>query len=248
MKRKILDAINVAFIPVLIILVWEFASQNGYVKVTLLPPPSQIIKKLWSLCLTGVLFKNILISLQRVVKGYLLGAFLGVGIGILMGLFPVVRKGLSFLTNLLRPIPMLAWIPVFILWLGIGETTKVCVIALAAFWPVLINVFDGISNVDKKYLEVSTIFCKRKLETVFQVIIPAALPSITTGLRLASGNALMGVVGAEMFAASAGIGFMISNAREMAQADKMFGGVLVIGVLGWILNLIVSKLNKKTQY
>lgn len=242
---KIGDIFIPLIVPIIILLIWEYCAANGYIKATLMPQPSKIANTLWDLILKGTLQKNIFISLKRVLVGYILGASLGIITGVAMGLFPIVKKLLSFLTNVMRPIPMIAWIPVFILWLGIGENTKVAVIALGTFWPVLINVVDGIEGVDKKYIEVSTIFCKNKWEQIQHVIIPAAMPSVVTGLRLASGNALMGVIAAEMFAASSGIGFMVSNAREMAQADKMLGGVFVIGILGWILNLLVTHLHRK---
>ena len=122
---------------------------------------------------------------------------------------------------------------------------KIIVIAIGTFWPVLLNVVSGIRNVDKKYLEVSTIFRKSRFTTITKVVLPAAMPSIFTGLRIASGNALMGVIGAEMFAASSGLGYMVSYAREMSQPAKMLGGVFVIGVLGCLLNTAVASLEKK---
>lgn len=231
-------------IPIILLAIWEYAAGHGYIKATLMPPPSKIWKTLVTLTQKGTLQKNILVSLKRVLAGYLLGSLLGVVLGVAMGLFSTVRRLMTLVTDILRPIPLIAWVPVFILWLGIGEKTKIVVIALGTFWPVLINVIDGITYVDQKYLEVATIFCKGKADTIVHVILPAALPSIFTGLRLASGNALMGVVGAEMFAASAGIGYMVSNARELAQADKMLGGVFIIGILGWLLNLLVSHLGR----
>lgn len=246
--RRTADFLIAVIVPVLLLVLWEYCAKYGYIKVTLMPPPTKIARVLWNLIQKGTLQKNIMISLKRVVSGYLLGAAMGIVVGVAMGLFPLVKKLFSFLTNILRPIPMLAWIPVFILWLGIGEITKIAVIALGTFWPVLINVVDGIESVDQKYLEVSTVFCKNKAEQIKDIIIPASLPSMVTGLRLASGNALMSVIAAEMFAASAGLGFMISNAREMAQADKMLGGVFVIGLFGWILNYLVMHLNRRQKH
>jgi sulfonate transport system permease protein len=130
---------------------------------------------------------------------------------------------------------------------GIDERSKVIVIAIGTFWPVLLNVIGGIVNVDKKYLEVSTILMKSKWTTITKVVLPAAVPSIFTGLRIASGSALMGVIGAEMFAASSGLGYMITYAREMSQPAKMLGGVFVIGILGAILNGIVAAIQKKGE-
>lgn len=244
LRKWILNLLMALIIPILLLSLWEYAAGHDYIKATLMPPPSKIWKTLVALIQKGTLQKNIFVSLKRVLAGYLMGTLFGVVFGVAMGLFSAVRRLMTLLMDILRPIPLIAWVPVFILWLGIGEASKIVVIALGTFWPVFINVTDGIIYVDKKYIEVATVFCKNKADTIAHVILPAALPSIFTGLRLASGNALMGVVGAEMFAASSGLGYMVSNARELAQADKMLGGVLIIGILGWLLNLLVMHLGR----
>lgn len=232
-------------IPVFLLIVWEVLASQGVIKETIMPRPSKIGSALWKLVLNGKLPRDIGISLRRVLVGYFTGAAFGIIFGIALGLFPKLNKLFSLLFELLRPIPIIAWVPVLILWVGIDEKSKIIVISIGTFWPVLLNVIGGIKNVDKKYLEVSAVFMKSKAETIVKVVLPAALPSIFTGLRIASGNALMGVIGAEMFAASSGLGYMVAYAREMSQPAKMLGGVFVIGILGCILNTVVNSIEKR---
>lgn len=244
-KNKVKNFLIALIIPILLLCLWEVLAAQGIIKETIMPRPSKIGATLWDLTLKGKLPKDIGISLRRVVLGYVAGSLAGIIVGIAFGLFPKVNTAFSLLMEVLRPIPIIAWVPVLILWVGIDEKSKIIVIAIGTFWPVLLNVVSGIQNVNKKYLEVSTIFMKSRATTITKVVLPAAMPSIFTGLRIASGNALMGVIGAEMFAASSGLGYMVSYAREMSQPAKMLGGVFVIGVLGCILNTLVASLEKK---
>lgn len=244
-KNKIKNFFISLIIPILLLCLWEVLATHGVIKETIMPRPSKIGSTLWDLTLKGKLPKDIGISLRRVVLGYVVGSLAGIVLGITFGFFPKVNTAFSLLMEVLRPIPIIAWVPVLILWVGIDENSKIIVIAIGTFWPVLLNVVSGIRNVDKKYLEVSTIFMKSRTTKITKVVLPAAMPSIFTGLRIASGNALMGVIGAEMFAASSGLGYMVSYAREMSQPAKMLGGVFVIGVLGCILNTLVASLEKR---
>lgn len=244
-KNKIKKILISLVIPVLLLCLWEILASYGMIKETIMPRPTKIGVTLWKLILNGRLPKDIAISLRRVILGYIAGGTAGIVVGIAFGLFPKVNTAFSLLMEVLRPIPIIAWVPVLILWVGIDERSKIIVIAIGTFWPVLLNVVSGIRNVDKKYLEVSTIFMKSRFTTITKVVLPAAMPSIFTGLRIASGNALMGVIGAEMFAASSGLGYMVSYAREMSQPAKMLGGVFVIGILGFVLNTLVAGLEKR---
>ncbi len=246
MKKKKLDpAILVAVaVPVILLLLWEYAGNNNLIKTTLLPTPSEIWKATVASIRRGTLQRNTCISLLRVLEGYLLGSALGILLGISMGLSGFFRKSMSILTGVLRPIPIIAWVPILILFLGIDEMSKVVVIAIGTFWPVLTNVMYGVRDVDVKFLEVSRLFVKSRREIICHVVIPAALPSIFSGLRTAIGIAWISVVGAELIASSSGLGFMISYARELSRADNMFSGVMIIGVIGWLINVLIGKLEK----
>lgn len=246
-KSQLIKILQALVVPVLIIAIWQIGGTHGWIKTSAISTPASIWDKMIDLIQKGTLQHNILISIRRVILGYLVGSFFGIILGVLLGALRKVNAYLKLLLDLLRPVPVIVWVPVLILWIGIGENTKVIVIAIGTFWPVFLNVVDGVTNVNKKYLEVATIFVKDKSETIFQVVIPAALPYLITGLRIASGNALMGVIVAEMFASSSGIGYMVNFAREMNQPSMMMVGVLVIAILGALLNTFIQKYNQKGQ-
>lgn len=243
-KNKWTDRSLAIGVPVILIVVWELASRAGLINKTILPAPSQIVHAGIVLLQEGVLQKDIGISLLRVVEGYLIGGVLGIIVGILMAVFPKVESALSLITELLRPIPIVAWVPVLILWMGIGESSKVTVIAIGTFWPVLINVIDSIKGVDQKYLEVAQVFVKDKATTLRKVVMPAALPGIFTGLRVAVGTAWVSVIGAEMIASSSGLGYLISYSRELAQPDSMLVGVVSIAIIGLLINKFLNFIQK----
>jgi len=227
-------------LPVFILLLWEFSSRMGFVKSTLLPSPTDIFITSLNMIKSGELFHHLGISIFRVLQGYAIGASLGIAVGVLTGLFPKIEQIFSLFLGFLRPIPVIAWVPVLILWMGIDESSKITVIAIGSFWPVLINVVDGIRNVDKRYLEVAQILEKNRKQVLFKVVFPSALPSIFTGLRIGIGTAWMCVVGAELIAASSGIGYLIMYSRELLQSDVMYVGVFSIGITG----LLIDKLLK----
>jgi sulfonate transport system permease protein len=231
-------------VPVTLLVLWEVACREGFLKPLILPAPTAIAKAFVVQIESGDLFRDIGISLLRIIQGYAIGAFFGLTIGILIGIFKRIDQATSVVLSFLRPIPIFAWLPVIILWLGIDEITKVIIIALGCFWPILLNVIAGIKNVDKKYLEVARILEKNRYQTLIKVVFPSALPSIFTGLRIGIGMAWMCVVAAEMIAATSGIGFLISYSREMLQPDVMFVGVFSIGIVGLIIDRIFKLLEQ----
>lgn len=232
-------------VPLLLIVVWELLSKKGFIRPTILPPPSDIWLVLVDMTTSGELPKHLLVSLVRVIKGFSVGALLGLVVGVLIGLSPRVERALVLITGLLRPIPIIAWVPVLILWMGIDEASKITVIAIGSFWPVLLNVVHGIRNTDKKYVEVATILEKNRWTLLTKVVLPSALPSIFTGIRIGIGIAWMSVVGAELIAASSGVGYMIMYARELSQADVMLVGVISIGITGLLIDFLIRTLETR---
>lgn len=231
-------------IPLILIIVWQITSNMGILNASILPPPTKLVATLKDIIVDGSLGKNILVSLRRVAFGYALGTILGIIVGIAVGLFPIVEKLLCPIMEIMRPIPILAWVPVLILWAGIGENSKIITIAIGTFWSVLLNTTDGVKNVNGKYTEVAKIFMKKRRDKIFLVMLPAALPSIFTGLRIGIGSAWLSVIGAEMVAASSGLGYFITYNREMMKPAKMYAGVITIGVIGWLINILIRKLEK----
>lgn len=232
-------------VPLLLIAGWELLSLKGYIKPAILPAPSAIWSILVEMIKTGELQNHLLVSLWRVVKGFSAGAALGLVGGVLIGLSPRIERALVLITGLLRPIPIIAWVPVLILWMGIDEASKITVIAIGSFWPVLLNVVHGIRNTDRKYVEVATILEKSRWTLLTKVVLPSALPSIFTGIRIGIGIAWMSVVGAELIAASAGVGYMIMYARELSQADVMLVGVVSIGITGLLIDYLIRTLETR---
>jgi sulfonate transport system permease protein len=229
-------------VPLVLIILWELLSRKGLVRPTILPPPSAIWGTFAEMFRSGELLNHLWTSIRRVIQGFTAGAGLGLVAGFLIGLSPRAERALVLITGLLRPIPIIAWVPVLILWIGIDESSKVTVIAIGSFWPVLLNVIHGIRNTDKKYLEVATILEKDRFTLLSRVIFPSALPSTFTGIRIGIGIAWMSVVGAEMIAASSGVGFLIMYARELSQADVMLVGVASIGITGLLIDFLIRTL------
>ena len=243
--QKILDYMLMFLTPTLIVILWEIFSNKGLINASIVPSPIIIWNTLVQMAQSGELLKHLEVSLTRVLKGYAIGCILGISIGTLMGLVKKFERALVLLIGLLRPIPVIAWVPMLILWLGIDETSKVTVIAIGTFWPVLLNTIHGIVSTNKKYLEVGEILEKNKTTVLLKIIFPSAMPSIFTGLRIGIGSAWMSVVGAELIAASSGIGYLISYARELSQPDVMIVGVISIGIIGLSIDTLIKIIQKR---
>lgn len=245
-KKRIADfKILGLIIPVLLVFVWQMSGEIGLVNQSILPLPSNLLTVLVNIISDGTLFLHISVSLRRVLLGYFVGAGCGIILGVLLGLFPLAETLLNVILEIFRPIPILAWVPVLILWAGIGESSKIITIAIGSFWSVLLNTTDGVRNVDEKYKEVAKIYMKSKKDTVFSVILPAALPSIFTGLRIGVGSAWLSVIGAEMVAASSGLGYYITYNREVMKPARMYVGVFTVGVIGWIINMLIRYIERR---
>ena len=156
-----------------------------------------------------------------------------------MGLFASVNRMLSSVINILRPIPVIALIPIFIMILGVGEAANLSIIIIGAVWPILLNTVAGVLSVDQKLVEVAYVYGLSRKKIVFQIVLPSALNHILTGLRLGIGGAWVSVVAAEMIGATSGIGYMIMFAKSLAQAANMYVLVLVIGVIGFLVDRIL---------
>ena len=235
-------------IPVLMLILWEYASTNGILNSSILPRPT----KIWAACVaqieSGALQRHIVASVDHIAKGFLLGSALGLVFGCIFGLNKRVEEVFNLLLGMVRPIPPIACIPVFILLLGIGERSKVAVIALGSFWPVLVNTTEGIRGTDKDLLELAATIEKSKLRVLTEIVLPSAIPSIFTGLKLGISRAWSCVVVAEMIAASRGVGYLIEYARSLSKPDIMFVGVATIGIIGLAIDGCMDLLQRKLLY
>lgn len=232
-------------VPIIIFVIWEYLSRGGYVNVSILPPPSMLFETLVDMIKSKELLEHSLVSIIRVLEGFVIGSVLAIVFGILLGFNKKLERSLSLIVGFLRPIPTLAWIPLLILWLGIDEASKVTLIAIGTFWTVFVSVAQGIKYVDKQLLEVAYILEKNHWTLLTKVILPSALPSIFSGLRAGIDMAWRSVVGAELIAASAGLGFLISYARDVSQTDVIFVGIFAIGFIGIVIEWLIKQIEKR---
>lgn len=193
----------------------------------------------------GTLIQHIIASLKVALSGYLLGAVVGIPLGICMAWFKKVDLLVTPLFDLIRPVPTIAWIPLMILWFGIGLGAKAAIIFVSAFVPCVINSYAGIKQTKEVHLWVSQTFGASRAKILFTVAIPTALPLIFTGLRISLGTAWMTLCAAEMLAANKGLGYMIQLNRSLARADLIIVGMLTIGLIGIILTYLLEYLEKK---
>ncbi len=240
---KVLKTIALGIIvPIAIFILWFWATETGRVATSLLPTLSMVKKAFIDMTSSGQLQKDLLISIQRVLKGFLFAALLGIALGTIMGMFSPIRAMLEPFITTIRQIPMIAWFPLIVLWFGIGEISKVIIIVLAAFFPVLVNTLSGVIQTPEGYLEVAKLYKLSKFKTFTKLYLPHAIPQILVGLKLGLSVSWMAVVAAELVAATSGIGFRMNDARSMMRSDKVIICMLVIGIVGILMDKIVSLL------
>ncbi|MDT8899809.1 ABC transporter permease [Anaeroselena agilis] len=234
-----------AVVPAVLLAVWQAVTAAGLVKPILLPSPLQVLEAFQAMAVSGELAAHLGASIVRVLEGFALAAVLGVGLGLALGIFPLLFSLADGIIQLMRPIPPIAWLPLAILWFGIEEGSKVFIITLGAFFPIFVNVLDGVRQTDHKFLELARVLEVPKGKFVAKVVIPGALPFIAAGLRIGLGYAWMCVVAAELSAGMTGIGYMLTDARALAQTDRVLVGMLAIGVVGKAMDGALRVLEKR---
>ncbi|ODA39851.1 ABC transporter permease [Desulfosporosinus sp. BG] len=232
-------------LPLLVIVLWEIFSSLGWLNLYLIPPPSQIGDRLWVITENGELLKHLGASLYRVACGFSLALCMALPLGFLLGLTPGVRVFLSPTLSFFQQIPGIAWIPMFILWLGIDEASKIAIIVYSAFFPIFLNTLHGIASTDPKLKEVAYTYGLSRWGLITRVYLPSSAPSVFVGMRLGLSFSWRSLVAAELLGASKGIGYLIQEGREMAQPDLMLAGVLLIGLTGLCLDFVFRQLEKR---
>jgi sulfonate transport system permease protein len=221
-------------LPLAAAILYEAAARFGYVEARLLPPPSRIAEALWSLALTGELWTHVAATMLRLAAGFAFGAAAGILLGALTGASPTASRLLDPTVQALRAIPSLAWVPLFILWLGIFEASKVTLIAVGVFFPVYLGVMAAITNIDRKIVEVGRAFRLSPLALTRRVLLPAILPDCVVSLRSGLGLGFMFVVAAELMGASEGLGFLLLDGQQLGKPDQILAAILAFAVLGKI--------------
>lgn len=229
-------------LPVILVVFWQLLSKTGLWSAYLLPPPEIVMEAGKELFEANILWEHIFVSLARVLGGFLLACLLAFPLAILLALHPRLSPWFTPTLNFFRHTPPLALIPILILWLGIGESTKLSIIILASFFPIFLNTESGIRNADFHLIEVGKSLGYSKKMIFQKIILPASLPSIALGMRLGMGYSWRALIGAEMIAASSGLGYLILDAEQMSRSDIIIVGILSIGILGTFMDLFFRKL------
>jgi len=226
-------------LPISVLVLWQAASALGLVSDSALPAPSRIAEAFWQLCVSGALAEHLRVSLLRAGAGFLLGGATGLLLGVFAGLGRWAERTLDPTIQMLRTVPLLAVIPLFILWFGVGEFSKTLLIALGSFFPLYFQTHLGVRGTDRKLYEVTRILQYSKFTLLTKLVLPAALPNILLGVRLSVGVSWLLLAVAEMMGASAGVGYMIQDARVYAQTDIVFVGILLFALVGKLSDSVV---------
>jgi len=258
--ERVFGFLRGAAVPAVLIAVWQLLSMKGYVNPLILPAPSAVLARWYQYLspidaydpaksgyvawlLSGELVHDAYASLYRVVVGFLIGAGLALPLGLAMGATERFYKLFDPLVQVLRPIPPIAYIPLSILWFGLGNPPAIFLISIGAFFPVLMNTISGVRHVDGIYIRAARNLGAGRATMFLRVILPAATPHILTGARIGVGTAFIVVIVSEMIAVNNGLGYRILEAREFFWSDKIIAGMLSIGLLGLGIDTGMERLN-----
>lgn len=219
-------------VPIVLLACWDLLVRSGVLPRTLIASPIDVAKNLISLTLNGALFIHAAVSLKRLLAGFLIGTTAGVATGIVVGYWKLGRRLLELTVLVLLPIPPIAWIPLLIILLGVGEGSKIALISLGSFFTLFLNTVHGIRNADVKLLEVAFVLDKGPRAILGRVLLPAALPSIMAGARVAMALSWTLLICAEVIASARGLGWLIWDARNFSRPADMIAGMVAVGVLG----------------
>lgn len=244
-KESTMLIIRGCLIPAIVLIGWQAASTLGWISAQLFPPPLTILKSFYEIILSGELGKHLQTSVMRAMLGFLIGAGSGLIIGLFVGLFKRSEQLLDPTIQMLRTVPLLAITPLFILWFGFGELSKVLLISMGAFFPMYVNAFLGVRNVDAKLFDVSRVLEFSRIQQVTKVILPGAMPNVLLGVRLSLSTSWLCLVVAELMGADRGVGYLIQDARAYMRTDIVFVGIIVFAAAGKISDSFVRFLERR---
>jgi ABC-type nitrate/sulfonate/bicarbonate transport system permease component len=222
---------------------WQLASSLAWVSPIFMPSPMEVAASLRRMA-AGELWGHLGASLGRLMGGYLIGMSAGIAFGLSLGLFTVMRSAGIALVSALFPIPKIALLPLFILWFGIGEGSKIATIAFGTFFPTVIATYGAVDNVDRSLVRMGRAFGLSSSDIVLKIVVPGAMPGILSGLRIAASIGIVLLVAAEMIGANRGIGALVLTAGNLMQTDQLVAGVAVLSVLGLTVAGILGALEK----
>jgi ABC-type nitrate/sulfonate/bicarbonate transport system permease component len=241
------------YLPVLgVLVIWQMLSSSGIIPGNRLPSPVTILHGFTELAMEGLppgytLTGHCIASLKRVLSGVAIALVTALPLGMMMGYWARARDLLSPFVEMIRPVPPLAWVPLAILWFGIGDKASSFIIFLGAFFPILLNAITGVVSVNKSFIESSIILGAKRGALFTKVLMPGAMPSIITGIRIALGIGWMTLVAAEFTGVKSGygLGYMIMTARDIQRPDQIIAGMAVIGVIGYTMDLVIRKIENR---
>lgn len=226
-----------------VLVIWQVVAL--FSQPEFLPGPLVVLQGFYELLSDGTLEQFVAVSFLRIIVGWSLGSLVGVPLGILMGYFPSVKSFIDPLLNFFRFIPAIGFLTLFMLWLGVGEEAKIVLIMYATAFLVTLNTAEGVSGVSEEKIRAARSLGASERQTVFQVVIPAAIPSIFTGERLAMGNSFGAIVSAEMLAANSGIGYLIWTSRLYFKTSWIFVGLISLGIMGFVTDRVLVLISEK---
>ena len=231
---------------VILLSIWTIVTETGLVNSYILPSPLKVLDSFFKMVQSGEIFEDIYISYIRVLQGFFLATFLAFLLAMVRVVLPKYNDYYESILQFLKNVPPLSLISLLILWFGIGETTKIGIIVLTAFFPIYLNTVKGFVSCDKKLLEVGEIYGYSKADSFLKIRLPYAMSDILVGMRIGLGYSWRAIISAEMIAASSGLGHMILFAQQMSRTDKVIVGILVIGVVGYITDRLFALIIDKT--
>jgi len=237
---RIVNALVGMLLPVSILILWQLATSRGWVNAVLVPPPKDVATEFAGMLASGELLGHLGVSAWRALLGFLIGGGLGLAAGLWVGFSLRTERLLDPSLQLLRTLPHLAVAPLFILWFGFGETSKILLIAKGAFFPLYVNTFLGVRSVDNPLFEVARVLQFTRWQTIRKLILPSALPSIFLGVRLSIAVSWLGLVVAELMGSSSGIGYLIDDARSFSLTSVIFVGIIVFAAVGKLTDTLVK--------
>lgn len=235
-------------VPLAIVILWQLICSAGLVSPRMVPSPYEIFRTAVELVQTGELTTSLAVSLTRVAIGLTIGISLGVALALIAGLSKAGEDAIDATIQMLRTLPFLGLVPLFILWFGIGETPKVALVVVGCVFPIYLALFSGIRGVDKKLIEAGQTLGLNRWEAIVHIILPGAVPSALVGLRYGLGIALLSLVVSEQVNADSGIGYLMTSARDVFRTDIIFLCLLVYAVLGLLADQIVRFLERSLLY
>jgi sulfonate transport system permease protein len=231
-------------VPAIVLVVWQASASLGWLSTRLLPAPISVFVAARRLALSGELLRSIEVSTARAFAGLAIGGSIGFVLGLANGLWTPAERLLDSSVQMLRNVPHLALIPLVIIWFGIEEQAKIFLVALGTFFPIYLNTFYGVRNVDRGLIEMARVYDMSHWQLLTRVLLPGALPSILVGLRFALGTMWLTLIVAETIAAKGGIGYMAMNAREFMQTDVVLLAIILYALLGKGADLLVVGLER----